>query len=77
MEKKQLSKLIVGALKMHSKAKRDYRRGIVTLEEFNSELKRILALLGEVTDVHGDSEELDQAKSCVWFTIESYDREVI
>ena len=71
----RLSNLIVTALKMHSKAKRDFRRGISTLDEFNDELKRILFLLGEVTGVHGDSAELDDAKSCIWFTIEMYNKD--
>ena len=64
-------------MKLHSKAKRDHRRGNITPEELDTELKRILTLLGEVTGIHGDSEELDHAKACIWFTIESYDKDVV
>ena len=74
---KPLSKLIVDALKKHSKAKRQFRRGKISKEEFNDELKNILDLLGEITEVHGDSEELDHAKSCVWFTVESHSKTLL
>lgn len=77
MEKERLSKFVVDALQLHSKAKRNYRKGLLTLTEFNGELTRILSLLGELTGVHGDSDELTHAKQSIWFTIESYDRDII
>lgn len=72
MLKKQVSKLISGVLKKHSIARIAYRRKELNHDGFMKELNVCLDGLSKITDIHGDSVEIDSAKEVVWYSIELY-----
>jgi len=54
-----------------SSLRRDFKNHNISSEKLDEELKKIIDILGELTERYGDSFPLNEAKTKVWSTIET------